>query len=64
MISRDPMARRSTTDRILAAYSVAEFQRIAEDALARPVNVESLFPCHLMMSCEEQAVAEAVPAFA
>jgi hypothetical protein len=59
-----PAARQATIDSIRNAYSRQEFQQLAEQALARPVKMESLFPYHFAMSCEEQTISEPVPAFA
>jgi hypothetical protein len=64
VLSRNPTVRQSAANHILTAYSIDEFQRVAEEALARPVKVEPLFPCHFIMACEEKAIPEAVPAFA
>lgn len=62
--SRDRLVRRAADDCIGNAYSLPEFKELALAALARPVTVERVFPCHLLLACDAQMVSAAVPAFA
>jgi hypothetical protein len=63
-VSRNPAVHELAEQHIRSAYSVDEFRRIAQSALARPVEVHSLFPCHFIMVCQEQTNSDPVPAFA
>lgn len=54
----------SASPLVRASYSIDEFRRLAERALARPIHIRSAFPCHFVMVCEEQTKSEPVPAFA
>jgi len=62
--SRSPTVHQSIEKQIRIAYSIDEFQRLAQDALARPVKVEPVFPCHFIMACKEKTVPVPMPAFA
>jgi len=62
--SRDKQVHQLADECIGNAFSLSEFQELAVDALARPVQVEHLFPCHFIGACSEQMVTEPVPAFA
>ncbi len=64
LCSRSPIVHAAAESRIRGAYSIDEFRRLAEDALARPVNVRPLFPCHFIMTCDEKIISQPVPAFA
>jgi len=62
--SRSPIVHQSCEKQIRAAFSIDEFQRLAQAALARPVKVEPVFPCHFIMACKEKTVPVPMPAFA
>lgn len=62
--SRSPQVRQSIENQIQSAYTIDEFQRLAERALARPVHVESALPCHFIMENMEAVVHDPIPAFA
>lgn len=49
---------------VRGAYTAEEFKRVAESALARPVQVERSFPCRFIATFCEEAIFESVPAFA
>jgi len=64
LLTRSPIVHTDADLSIRGAYTIDEFQRIASDALARPVRVNRLFPCRFMLTLAEQTIAEPVSAFA
>ena len=49
---------------VRSSYTPAEVEKIAHMALARPVQMESLFPGHFLLIADETIVPVATPAFA
>lgn len=64
VLSRSPIVHHDAAVSVRSAYTMEEFQRIAEDALARPIRVQRSFPCRFIAYVDEQAIPAVVPAFA
>lgn len=64
LLSRSQVVHHDAPVSVRSAFTLDEFKKLAEDALARPVRVQRSFPCRFIASLDEQAIPEAVPAFA
>lgn len=64
LLTRSRVVHHDASVSVRSAYTMEEFKKLAEDALARPVRVQRAFPCRFIASLDEQAIPEAVPAFA
>jgi 2-polyprenyl-3-methyl-5-hydroxy-6-metoxy-1,4-benzoquinol methylase len=64
LLTRSPVVHHDASLSVRAAYTMDEFQRLAESALARPVRIQRSFPCRFVAMFDEETVSEAVPAFA
>lgn len=64
LLSRSPVVHRDAGLSVRAAYTAEEFKQLAENALARPILVTRAFPCQFIATFDEEAVSQAVPAFA
>ncbi|TWT54964.1 hypothetical protein Pla22_26180 [Rubripirellula amarantea] len=58
MFSRSPIVHHDASLSVRSAYTCDEFKRIAEEALARPVEVKMLFPSRFIMTLREEVVLE------
>lgn len=64
LVTRSPIVHSDAVTSVRGAYTPAEFQSIAADALARPVRVKRVFPCRFLVTFEEEVVVDPVAAFA
>ncbi|MGI9471257.1 MAG: methyltransferase domain-containing protein [Rubripirellula sp.] len=64
LVTRSKVVHNDAALSVRAAYTIAEFEKLAKSALARPVRVQRAFPCRFIASYDELAVPEIVPAFA
>ena len=64
LLSRSPVLHHDGAVSVRAAFTVEEFKRLAEEALARPVRVSRAFPCRFIACQDEITGPETVPAFA
>jgi 2-polyprenyl-3-methyl-5-hydroxy-6-metoxy-1,4-benzoquinol methylase len=64
LLTRSAVVHRDAVLSVRAAYTVEEFKRLAENALARPVRVKRSFPCRFIATFDEETVPQPVPAFA
>lgn len=64
LLSRSSVVHCDALRSVRGAYTKYEFQALAEQALLRPVCVETSFPCRFIACIDEQTESIAVPAFA
>lgn len=64
LVTRSHVVHHDATASIRGAYTREEFKKLAEDSLALPVAVESLFPCRFLATVDYATVPELTPAFA
>ena len=64
LLTRSSVVHTDSALSVRAAYSMDEFKRLAENALARPVRIQRAFPCRFVATFDEKTVPEIVPAFA
>ena len=64
MVSRSKVVHSDLASSVRSAFTIEEFERLAEDALTRPVRVQRLFPFRFLASFDGQGIPEIVPAFA
>lgn len=64
IVTRSKVVHHDASASVRAAYTSNEFKRLAEEALARPVECERLVPARFVIRVGELAAPVAVPAFA
>jgi 2-polyprenyl-3-methyl-5-hydroxy-6-metoxy-1,4-benzoquinol methylase len=64
LLTRSPVVHHDAARSVRAAYTMEEFRRLADSALARPVRVRRAFPCRFLATFDEPVAVEPVPAFA
>lgn len=64
LLSRSKVVHHDAIASVRGAYTRKEFKRLAEDALARPVHCEGLFPARFVVCVDELTDPVTVPAFA
>lgn len=63
-LTRSKVVHHDAASIVRSSYTLEEFEQLAENALARPIRVQRVFPCRMLAICDEQTVREPVPAFA
>ena len=64
LVTRSKVVHNDAALSVRAAYTMKEFETLANSALARPLRVRRAFPCRFIATYDELAVSEVVPAFA
>jgi SAM-dependent methyltransferase len=64
LLTRSPIVHKDAALSVRGAYTMSEFKKLAESALARPVRIQRAFPCRFVATFDEETVPEPVPAFA
>lgn len=64
LLSRSSVVHTDAALSVRGAFTLDEFRALADNALARPVRVQRVFPCRFLATFDEQTVNEPVPAFA
>ena len=64
LLTRSKVVHTDASLSVRGAFTIDEFQQLAQSALARPVRVRRAFPCRFIATFDEEAIAEPVPAFA
>jgi ubiquinone/menaquinone biosynthesis C-methylase UbiE len=64
LLTRSKIVHHDAANIVRSAYTMNEFEDLAQNALARPIRVRRVFPCRMLAICDEQTVSQPVPAFA
>lgn len=64
LLTRSPVVHTDGLLSVRAAYTRAEFKKLAEDALSRPMRISPSFPCRFLATFDEDTVSDSTPAFA
>jgi 2-polyprenyl-3-methyl-5-hydroxy-6-metoxy-1,4-benzoquinol methylase len=59
-LSRSGVVHHDAIISVRSAFTLTEFQSLAAEVLARPVQMRRLFPCRFMMTLDERVVCEEV----
>jgi 2-polyprenyl-3-methyl-5-hydroxy-6-metoxy-1,4-benzoquinol methylase len=64
LMTRSKVVHNDAALSVRGAYTKEEFKEVAENALARPIRIQRVFPCRFLATFDEETVREPVPAFA
>ena len=62
-LTRSPVVHYDALASVRAAFTIDEFGSIARSALARPVRIQRAVPCRFLVTVDEVAAEERIPAF-
>lgn len=64
LVTRSRIVHHDAARIVRSAYTMKEFEELAQNALARPIRVQRIFPCRMLAVCDEQTVRQPALAFA